>query len=215
MSAALIRLSMMLSPAFPVGGFAYSAGLERAAADGLVRDADGLRDWLAASLVHGPAWNDAVLFAEAHRRASFGAPLGDLHELALALAGSAGRHAETAGQGASFAEAASILDAKTADGVHAYAVAVGETAGRTAISLDIALPLFLAAWASNLVQIAIRLSVVGQTGGISALAALEPLIAETASRAASSNIDDLGACATTMDIAAMNHETMTTRLFRS
>ena len=66
---AQLRLMAFLSPAFPVGGFAYSHGLERAVHDGLLPDADALREWLCDLIAHGSGWNDAVLFAEAHRRA--------------------------------------------------------------------------------------------------------------------------------------------------
>ena len=41
--AAQLRLMAFLSPAFPVGGFSYSHGLERAAHDGLLPDADAPR----------------------------------------------------------------------------------------------------------------------------------------------------------------------------
>ena len=68
-SAAFLRLMMMASPAFPVGGFAYSHGLEQAAADGLVSNGADLADWLAALLVHGAPWNDAVLLCESWRQA--------------------------------------------------------------------------------------------------------------------------------------------------
>ena len=43
---ALLRLMAWLSPAFPVGGFSYSHGLERAVHDGLVADSDSLAAWL-------------------------------------------------------------------------------------------------------------------------------------------------------------------------
>lgn len=65
---ALLRLMAWLSPAFPVGGFAWSGGLERAVADRLVADAAGLSAWLETVLAHGALWNDAVLFAEAWRQ---------------------------------------------------------------------------------------------------------------------------------------------------
>ncbi len=45
-TTALIRLMTWLSPAFPIGAFAYSGGLERAIADGRIRDRDGLHAWL-------------------------------------------------------------------------------------------------------------------------------------------------------------------------
>ena len=44
--SALLRLMAWLSPAFPIGSFAYSGGLERAVHDGLVRDASDLQAWL-------------------------------------------------------------------------------------------------------------------------------------------------------------------------
>jgi urease accessory protein len=63
----LIRLMTWLSPAFPVGGFAYSGGLERAVHDGLVADADWLEGLAANADTSGAWWNDAVLLAEAWR----------------------------------------------------------------------------------------------------------------------------------------------------
>ena len=46
-SGGLIRLQAWLSPAFPVGSFSYSHGLESAVDAGLVADAASLRKWLA------------------------------------------------------------------------------------------------------------------------------------------------------------------------
>ncbi|MFJ5369790.1 urease accessory protein UreF, partial [Bosea sp. CER48] len=43
---ALARLMTWLSPAFPVGAFAYSHGLERAIHDGLIRSRSDLIEWL-------------------------------------------------------------------------------------------------------------------------------------------------------------------------
>ncbi len=62
---ALLRLMAWLSPAFPVGGFSYSHGLERAVHDGLVADSESLAGWLETLVEMGSGWNDAVLFAEA------------------------------------------------------------------------------------------------------------------------------------------------------
>lgn len=215
MTGALVRLATMFSPAFPVGSFAYSAGLERAVADRVVVDGEGLRRWMAALLANGSVHNDAILFAESFKRGVRGASVGDLHDLALAMAGSAERHGETAGQGAAFRAAASVWKAETEETPRAYAVAAGEAAGRTGAPLADALALFLTAWAGNLVQVAIRLSVVGQSGGVAVLAALESTLAETVNMAEGSSPDDLGGCAIVAEIAAMNHETMAMRLFKS
>src|SRR5690606_8828127 len=57
-TSALLRLMTWLSPAFPVGAFAYSHGLERAIEERLVRDRVSLIGWLQVLLEHGSAWND-------------------------------------------------------------------------------------------------------------------------------------------------------------
>ncbi len=62
-----MRLAAWLSPAFPVGAFAYSGGLEQAIRSGAIRNTEGLQDWLSAMIGHGQSWNDAVLLAEAYR----------------------------------------------------------------------------------------------------------------------------------------------------
>lgn len=211
---ALTRLATMLSPAFPVGSFAYSGGLERAVADRHVTDGESLGRWLSDLLGAGPLWNDAVLLAGAWRRGEAGQG-DDVNELALALAGSSGRFAETVAQGGAFADAARIWGGTPAAGDIAYPVAVGRTAAANGVALGDVLAVFLNAAVSNLVQAAIRLSVTGQSGGLSTLAALETGIVATATRAAASTLDDLGGAALIAEIAAMNQETLSTRVFRT
>ena len=83
------------------------------------------------------------------------------------------------------------------------------------IPLDQAVPLYLQAFAGNLVSAGIRLGVAGQTDAQRALASLMPLSAAVAAEAITSTIDDIGGSALRSDIASMRHETQATRLFRS
>ena len=138
MTGGLLRLMSWLSPVFPTGGFAYSAGLERAVADGLVRDEAGLKDWLSGLLAHGSPWNDAVLMAESHRAAADHARLQDIAELAEALCGSAERHGEAMRQGRSFLDAASgwFEPGTLPSSAMPLAVAVGAAAGQAAIDRE-------------------------------------------------------------------------------
>jgi urease accessory protein len=217
--AGLIKLQTWLSPAFPVGSFSYSHGLESAVDAGLVTDAPGLQEWLAALIGFGSGWNDAVLFAEAWRRASAGGDISELAELGEALAGSHERHTETMLQGAAFRIATlngwphPALERLPA--ACPYAVAVGTAAGAHGLTLEPALAVFLQAFAGNLAQAAIRLGVTGQSGAVAMIAALEQDIVETAGRAALSTLDDLGSAAIVSEIMSMRHETHYSRLFRS
>ena len=60
-------LQTWFSPAFPIGGFAYSQGLETAAASGLLSDEAGLLEWLTTLIQQGAISNDLILAASAWR----------------------------------------------------------------------------------------------------------------------------------------------------
>jgi urease accessory protein len=215
--AAQLRLMAFLSPAFPVGGFSYSHGLERAAHDGLLPDAEALQEWLFDLIAYGSGWNDAVLLADAHRR-SGGGDLSELAELAEALAGSEERHRESMLQGAAFIAAARawpqpVLQRLPAD--CPYCIAAGAILGAHQVPLETALAAWLQAFSMNLLQAGIRLGVTGQQGAMAVIAALEPVVLDTARRAESSSLDDLGSATILSDIAAMKHEIQHSRLFRS
>lgn len=217
-SLTLARLMTWLSPAFPVGAFAYSHGLERAIHDGLIRNRSDLIEWLETLLERGSAWNDAVLLAEAWRKAAAAESIDDVAELAAAMSGSRERHMETTLQGGAFAEAMSAWSGGASvgwEGTMAYCVAVGAAAARHGVGLEDGLTAYLHAFASNLVQACVRLVPLGQRDGVATLAALEPVILRTAQRAAASTLDDLGSCTIRADIMSMNHETQYSRVFRS
>jgi urease accessory protein len=216
--AALLRLMTWLSPVFPVGGFSYSHGLEQAVHEERIADAASLEDWLVQLIELGSGWNDAVLLAESWRRAGDGGDIVEIAELAEALAGSAERHRETLLQGSAFLEATRAWPHDAFARLPAecpYCVAVGLVAGAHRVALHDALGAFLHAFASNLIQSAIRLSIIGQSDAVAIVARLEPLLIETAQRAAASGLDDLGGAAFLSDIMAMRHETLYSRIFRS
>jgi urease accessory protein len=72
--AALQKLLTWLSPAFPVGAFAWSAGLESAIAEKAVTDSVALQNWLSGSLAHGGIKTDAILLAQAWRSVQAASP---------------------------------------------------------------------------------------------------------------------------------------------
>jgi urease accessory protein len=219
------QLLLWLSPAFPVGGFAFSHGLEWAVEKGWVKDRASLEAWLADLATLGSLANDLILLAAAWRAASAGDDdaLREAAELAVALQPSAERHLEAVTQGGAFVaqiEAAWPCSAVTRlkevkGGEIAYCTAVAAAAAGHGIALGSVLLGYGLAFASNLVSAAVRLGVVGQTDGQRVLAALVPVIEATVRRASTSTLDDLGGACWRSDLASLQHETQYTRLFRS
>ena len=215
---ALQRLMTWLSPAFPVGGFAWSQGLETAIGDGRIDDATSLRDWIGGSLAHGALKTDAILLAHAYRDHEDSGALGELAALGLALGVASERHLETTLTGETFAIAARAWPSDVFARLPQpcpYPIAVGAIAGAHAIALGETLIGYLTAAAHMQVSVAVRLVPLGQTAGLQVMAGLEPAIAERAAAAASASLDDLGGIAYAADIAQMRHETIGTRIFRS
>jgi urease accessory protein len=222
-AAALYRLMTWLSPAFPVGAFSYSSGIEWAVEAGDIVDVTTLQDWLT-SMLEGPGFCDGVFLAQAHRAASCNdTALRDVAELAAAFAPSRERHLETSAQGRAFIDIARAawncdgLDRLIAacDGVIVYPVAVGIVSSAHAIPLAPTIHAFLHTLTSNWISAGSRLVPLGQTDSQRALAALEPVVVAIGQRALGATLDDLGSATFRADLASMRHETQYTRLFRS
>lgn len=217
-TSALQRLLTWLSPAFPVGAFAWSQGLETAIADGRIDSAAPLKDWIGGSLAHGSLKTDAILLAYAHRGFADAAALQDLADLALALTAPSERHMETTLTGDAFAIAARAWPSDVYGRLPKpcpYPIAVGAIAGAQQVGLNETLIGFLTASVHSQVSVAVRLVPLGQTAGLQVMAGLEPAIADLAGAAASAALDDIGGIAYASDIAQMRHETIGTRVFRS
>jgi urease accessory protein len=225
MTGAHLPLMAWLSPAFPVGGFAYSHGLEWAFEAGDLGSAEDLADWLGALVEHGALRNDLVLFSQAWHAAGAedAERLAELGELALALANSAERRLETVTQGNAFAAAitaawpCAAMDRLRAawPGDLAYPVAVAVASAGHEQPLRAALEAFALAFLANLVSAAVRLGVTGQTEGQRIIARLTPALRAAAAQAEEATLDDLGGCAFRSDLASLRHETQYSRLFRS
>jgi urease accessory protein len=208
----LLQLLAFVSPAFPIGSFAYSHGLERAIDEGIVKSADDVKEWIESLLTSGSGWNDAVLFSvtyDAGKEAR-----GEIDELALALAATRERALETSDLGRSFAKSAEVLLLKTAE-LQTYPVAVAGTCREMGIGKHEGLLAFLQAFSNNLIAVAVRLVPLGQTNGLEIMRVLMAVIAETAVRAMNSGLDDLGSSTLLSDIMSMKHETQYSRVFRS
>lgn len=224
----LHQLLAWTSPSFPIGAFSYSHGLEQAVEDGTVGTAETLAAWIDGVLRFGAGRTDAGFAVRAARQARAGDMAG-LVETAIvssALVPAGERALEARQQGRSFLDAvargwalgkAADLTAQL-DAVEVpvtLPVAAGACGGWAGLPEDMLIEALVHAFAANLVSAGVRLVPLGQTDGQRVLAALGPVIGAVATAARARPEAAPGGAAILADIAALRHETLYSRLFRS
>ncbi|MEO0917879.1 MAG: urease accessory protein UreF [Pseudomonadota bacterium] len=206
----ILTLTQWLSPAFPVGAFAFSHGLETAVAEGHIAHAGSLTEWLLDLLKFGSVRSDVVLLVAAYRSED----VVDVDEIARAFQPTAERREEAEQLGVAFCR--TVRDVWQLDLPDlTYPVAVGRAAALRKIELTDTATLYAHSFMSNLVSAAIRLVPLGQTEGQCVLAKLQAPCNTLGQAAASFTLDDLTSAAFLSDIQAMRHETQSPRIFQS
>ncbi|WP_085795239.1 urease accessory protein UreF [Falsiruegeria litorea] len=208
----ILTLTQWFSPAYPVGAFAYSHGLEWAIDAGDVTTAAQTSAWINEALHHGAGWNDSLFIAAAYH-----ADAEDLDEIdatARAFASSSERLKETRLQGEAFCDVTAKVWATDISRL-TYPVAVGRAARLESLPLDLTIQFYLMAFVSNLAAVAMRLVPLGQTEGQRLIRDLTPLCTQIAEEASNASLNDLTSTSFLGDIAAMKHETQYSRIFRT
>lgn len=222
----LYRLLAWLSPAYPVGAFSYSHGIETAVEEGFVTDRASLVVWLESVLERGTGLVDAALFAVAWRAVDGAdwSAFDAVAERAAAWRGTSEMALESRQQGGSFLSITRtawphpILETghERTQGEIALPVAVALATAAHGIALEPALGGYLHAFTANLISAAVRTMPLGQTDGQRTLAALEPAVLRTVEAAlAAASLDEIGTATPLLDWCSLRHETQYTRLFRS
>ncbi len=224
------RLMAWTSPAFPIGSYVYSHGLEFAVEDGTVNSAAALRGWIETVLTRGGGRADAIHFCAAWRAVDAGDQEGFLEVArhAQAMRASSEMALESGAQGAAFLEAVAaswpvdgldgwrgLLDGAEPPIKPAQSIAVALAAALADIPLREALFAYLQALAANLVSAGVRLVPLGQTQGQKVIAGLFECLEETVDEALAAEAAEWGNAAPLVDLMSMKHETQYTRLFRS
>lgn len=211
--ADILTLTQWLSPAYPIGAFAYSHGLEAAADQGWVDDAASLEAWLEDVLEHGAGRSDALLVAAAWRAKSAGSLL-TIDATARAFAPSRERWLESDQQGANFARITETIWDGPLTGL-TYPVALGAASAAANLPLALTQTLYLQAFLSNLIAAGQRLAPVGQTAGQHILHRLTARLPSLAQATAHGDLAQLSSTSFLGDIASMKHETQPSRIFRT
>jgi urease accessory protein len=226
MTDPLYRLLAWLSPAYPIGGFSYSHGIETAVEQGFVINRASLVAWIQTVLAAGTGRTDGALFAAAWRaaKAQDWPSFDSVAERAAAWRGTSEMALESRQQGGSFLSITRTAwphaDLDAADqrlgGEIALPVAVALAAAAHGITLEAALEGYLHAFTANLISAAVRSVPLGQSDGQIALASLEGAVRQAAETAmAVTDLDEVGTATPLLDWCSMRHETQYTRLFRS
>ena len=197
-----------LSPACPIGAFAYSQGLEAAVEDGLVTDIISLKVWLNASLSHGSIKNDSVFLAAAFNSKSL-SELQNLTDLYFAFCISSSRYQESKNMGRAFSKLVTLKNE------YAFPISLGKVAKDHGIELDNLIPLFMHSALQNQISAAQRLISLGQNDAFKLLTSLFALIGEIAQEVRTGELDNLTSTSFIAEIEAMRHETLNTRIFAS
>lgn len=233
----LYRTLSWMSPAWPIGAFAFSSALEWAHEAGWLPNAAAVEAWLRQSLREGQLGADAAAFVHgwhATRASEPAQALTALAEILMASQGSAERVLEVSAQGSAFRRISLAANSDTHPSeCDAYRAALADIADSELpyvlcasaffavfdVPLDVALVAYLHAAVSNLVSAAQRIVPLGHTEAQVLLVQLEPDVSSARSAALSRNSVPieicLGTAAFAADIAAMRHETQYTRLFRT
>ena len=206
----LLTLTQWLSPAFPLGSFAYSHALELAIAEEMVSDADALEDWLRLTLTKGGGKIDAWLLSMTLQ----GADADEMAALAEALAATRERWAETFEQGTAFTKTVAQMGGVEAP-PRALPVAVGVAARDLDLSSRTVISLYLHSFTSNLVSAGVRFVPLGQAAGQRVLSNLHDAIEELVAQAVTASPDTLSTGAFAADLGSARHEDMDVRIFKT
>jgi urease accessory protein len=212
----------LVSPALPIGAFAYSRGLENAVARGWVHDEASAERWIVGLLSHSLSNLDGPLLVRIERALSQHDVQAVLRWVALSRASRESRELvlEDEQMGRALLRLLCDLDVPHAKGLYAtqsFSLVAGfAVAGlfhRVTIR-DLLAGLFYAACESQ-TQAAVRLIPLGQTAGQRILSSALRAIPACVAHALEAEDDDIGNLAPALALGSAWHETQYSRLFRS
>ncbi len=221
MSSTLLKLLQLASPALPVGAYAYSEGLEFLIQTEQITTAAGLHDWIVAELTLGAIRIDAAVMVRAYQaeQQDHQKTIQFWQHWLTAARDSEVLRLQSLQMGRSlwqlFLDLEGRTQAWTAQEPHHFAISFGRVAGAWNIDLTQALVAFLHSWAGNLVNAGVKLIPLGQTHGQQLLLSLNPTIVVQSQELLTLTDEDLQSCSWAQSLAAMGHETLYSRLFRS
>jgi urease accessory protein len=218
---ALIRLCHLVSPALPIGAYAYSQGLEYAVHAGWVHDEASTLAWLQGLSRHSLGTLDLPMLLRLHTawRANDAAALRDWTAQLIASRESAELRAEERHLGQALARVLIELELHEArpwlTAEPAFATLFALAAVRWHIGAAETLSGYLWAWSENQALAAVKLVPLGQSAGQRLLHRLIESMPEIVAHAHTVRDEAIGVGVVSLAMASALHESQYSRLFRS
>jgi urease accessory protein len=220
--AALMRLLQLVSPALPIGAFAYSHGLEAAVHLGFVHDARTAESWIEGLLLDSLRTWEIPFFHRLHRgfSARDAASVRHWNDRLWASRASGELAEENRQLGLALARIAAQLGIADAaewrtDPKATYEAIFALACARWEIPAALGARAYAFAFCEMLVGAATKLVPLGQTDSQRILSHLGLAVGPAAEHGASLADEDLASFVPAHAIASALHETQYTRLFRS
>ncbi|TDO97327.1 urease accessory protein UreF [Marinomonas balearica] len=217
---ALLRLLQLSSVSLPVGGYAFSQGLEYAIDQGWIKNQAQVEDWTSLQLMQSFARVDLPILRLAmtawatrdHAR------MVELNDLALACRETKELRLNDSAMGEALARLLRSLEIDTpfskAEEV-SFTILFAIAASDWNIEFDTAALGFTWSWLENQIAAATKLVPLGQTQAQVLFGTLQPVLTEAIQLSKTLDEDDVGAGLPAVAIASCLHETQYSRLFRS
>lgn len=216
------RLLQLVSPALPIGSYAYSQGLETAVEEAWVYDESSTKAWIGSILKHSLLYNDMAIFVRIYHVSSphNTQEIVKWNQQLLALRETAELYAEDTQIGAALKKLLIDLDFAKKEiflalPVCSYVTAFALASAVWKIPLSQALGGFAYAWVENQIAAAIKLVPLGQTSGQRILTQLFNDLAQVVINSQAVIDEDIGLSLPALSIGSSLHETQYSRLFRS
>ena len=220
--SALLRLMQLVSPALPVGAYAYSQGMEYAVYAAWLRDEQSVAEWILGLLQQPLARVDVPVLARLYRGWMSDDDEAVLYWSAYLQACRESRELQEEDSQMGRALARLLRDLNIAGAApwvnhpdSGFAVMFSLAAVRWRVPLKAAAQGYLWSWAENQVAAAIKLVPLGQTAGQRILSRVSEAIPAAVSRGLVVHDEQIGFVAQRMAMGSALHEHQYSRLFRS
>ena len=214
----LLAVLHLASPALPVGGFAYSQGLEKAIEDGLVHDAVTARRWIEDLLLLALARYEAPMWLRVFDAATVRdtAAVRNLNEDLSAARETAELRAESLQMGTSLLRIFPVLRLTPPEIERVtYPCAFALACAQLGVDRRSGLVAYLWSWLENQALVAVKSVPLGQQAGQALLFALHDTVLNAVSTAETLSDDELGGASIQFALTAARHELQYSRLYRS